>query len=387
MIIQSLLMYCTWFCNESRVLEHLKQIVPEIYILTQKCKNKDLDPELAQALFQMIHTNKADAVFSMDYYPIVAEVAHIVGIPYIAWVVDAPHFTLYSSTTFYDNVYIFHFDREEARRLEKLGRPHIYHLSLATDPAYFQKVIRNSKERAYTDITLLASSYKNKYDYFEQMKALSDYDRGFCEGLMRVQSSIPMGAIIQEAVPEELQERLLGLSGIAWPETYDIPKRLAAGSILEKKLSVREREKIVNIFAQNFGITLYSEANEQSQERVCYKGFADYETEMPLVFYYSKINLNPTLRTIHSGIPLRALDIMACGGFLLSNIQPELTELFEDGVSLAFYGDEEEMIDKAEWYLAHDTHRIAVTKQGYDIVRKHFTYSKVLKRMFCQVAG
>ena len=55
---------------------------------------------------------------------------------------------------------------------------------------------------------------------------------------------------------------------------------------------------------------------------------------MPLIFRESKINLNITLRSITSGMPLRALDIMGAGGFLLSNYQQELAENYIDGEEL-----------------------------------------------------
>ena len=52
---------------------------------------------------------------------------------------------------------------------------------------------------------------------------------------------------------------------------------------------------------------------------------------MPLVFQNSKINLNITLRSIKNGIPLRAIDIMGAGGFLLTNYQNDFGLHFTDG--------------------------------------------------------
>ncbi len=49
------------------------------------------------------------------------------------------------------------------------------------------------------------------------------------------------------------------------------------------------------------------------------------------VFYSSKININMTLRSIESGVPLRIIDIMSIGGFVMSNNQEEIPELFEEG--------------------------------------------------------
>ena len=48
---------------------------------------------------------------------------------------------------------------------------------------------------------------------------------------------------------------------------------------------------------------------------------------MPYVFRNSRINLNITLRSIKSGIPLRCMDIYGAGGFLLSNYQTDLFDV------------------------------------------------------------
>lgn len=64
------------------------------------------------------------------------------------------------------------------------------------------------------------------------------------------------------------------------------------------------------------------------------RGYIDYMKEMPVMFANSKVNLNITLRNIRTGIPLRALDIMGAGGFLLTNYCYELSEYMNDGDDL-----------------------------------------------------
>ena len=56
--------------------------------------------------------------------------------------------------------------------------------------------------------------------------------------------------------------------------------------------------------------------------------------------------LNLTLRSITSGIPLRALDILGCGGFLLSNYQPELCEYFTPDVDFVYFNDMDDLEQK-----------------------------------------
>lgn len=374
----SILFYRAGACNEKRVLDNLRRIVKEVYIVDKVCKNNDMDGELASALFISIHTNKPDMIISVDYYPIVAEVANTVGIAYISWIIDSPHYTLYSSTSRYVSSYIFHFDREECERLKKMGRPQVYHQPLATDPDYFMKRIAYSKRIEESEICFLGSSYQNEYDYFEKQSGLSEYQLGYLEGILKAQSAVYGAAIIPNVIPENLQESLLEACDIRFPETYDIPRRLIAANIIEKKLSVRERRRMIDEVAYEFGITLYSEKKTKELKGVRYMGYADYETEMPIVFHNSHINLNLTLRSIHSGIPLRALDIIGCRGFLLSNYQPELAEWFEDGNNIAMFGSMEELLDKARWYLEHEEDRKKIVVNGYKIVCKSFTYKNAL---------
>lgn len=112
------------------------------------------------------------------------------------------------------------------------------------------------------------------------------------------------------------------------------------------------------------------------------RGTVDYHTQMPLVFAGSRINLNISLRSIHSGIPLRVLDIMACGGFVLSNWQPEIAEYFEEGVEIVTFNSLEECMDKIAYYLAQEEERVKIAANGQKKVRELFSYQTGLERLF-----
>ena len=83
-------------------------------------------------------------------------------------------------------------------------------------------------------------------------------------------------------------------------------------------------------------------------------GVTDYYSEMPLIFHNSKINLNITLRSIQSGIPLRCMDIMGAGGFLLTNFQADLLDYFIPDEDFVYYEDQNDLIKKVDYYLEHD---------------------------------
>ena len=77
---------------------------------------------------------------------------------------------------------------------------------------------------------------------------------------------------------------------------------------------------------ERFDTVLYTMPDAKHIEGVINLGIADYLTKMPQVFRRSKVNLNITLRSIISGIPLRVLDVLAAGGFLITTYQEEIDE-------------------------------------------------------------
>ena len=128
-------------------------------------------------------------------------------------------------------------------------------------------------------------------------------------------------------------------------------------------------------------MNIYSTDVDNRLPNVKYCGYADYYTQMPEVFRKSRINLNISLCTIQTGIPLRVLDIMACGGFVLTNAQPEIMEYFTPGEELEVYEDMKDLVIKVKYYLEHDKLREDIAAKGYRKVCEMFTFDDKIKYM------
>ena len=102
---------------------------------------------------------------------------------------------------------------------------------------------------------------------------------------------------------------------------------------------------------------------------------------MPKVFKTSAINLNISLKTIRTGIPLRILDILASGGFVLSNFQEELAEYFKLGEEIITYGDLEELYYLTDYYLKHEEERKCIAANGLERVKKDFRFEDRMRKM------
>ena len=273
--MERIMLYRDTSCTELRVLAHLRRFVPEVSVLKYHCENYDMDARLAQQLFLAIHEQRLQAIFSVDYYPVLAEVAHTAGIPYIAWIYDAPHYALYSPTSRYDTSFLFTFDREECDRLLQMGRPHVFHQPLAADPKHFSECIAQAGEREVCDVSFLGSSYQNEHDLFARQEGLSDYEIGYLNALLCAQKQVYGYPFLGESMPGEMMDHLLSACGVEIPAAYDLPKELAAAKLLEKKLSVIERKEMVRSIADRFGITLYSETDALAGNGVRFCGLRD----------------------------------------------------------------------------------------------------------------
>ena len=184
-----------------------------------------------------------------------------------------------------------------------------------------------------------------------------------------------MQELLSEDILEEMQK--------AYPtdpnsESAMTPEAIYADYVLSRQVTSIERKEILQLLGLSHQVYLYTYDQNARIPGVDNKGKIDYYSDMPYVFMNTKINLNITLRSIKTGIPLRALDIMGSGGFLLTNYQEEMFEYFEADKDFVYYTDYNDLKDKVTYYLEHDQERQEIAHNGCEKVRK---YHNLRRRM------
>lgn len=410
-----LLLY-SWNANNEQVLaDNLIRLGFEVIWFRKECRHYTRDMELAMEMIPFIHAKGVEAVVSFNYFPIISMICNTCKIPYYSWVYDCPHFTLYAKQVTLPCNHIGIFDREMVRQLEGDGVRTVSHVPLSVDTAYFAGMIANASEREkkkyQCDVSFVGSLYTGEHDYYDKVicgaseALVPDIERildrqRFSYRVDYLKQGVEEGKIDLNKIQTRMEKQGLMLG----EDYFARPEDILMAAVLEKKVTVEERRILLIEIAKRFGgkterekhvgnddqtdqkfdIRLYTGSDTKGLPELdaLNHGTVDYHTQMPLVFAGSRINLNLSLRSIHSGIPLRVLDIMACGGFVLSNWQPEIAEYFEDGVEIVTYDSLDDGVRKIEYYLTHEDERRQIAGNGQRKVREKFSYQTGLEKLF-----
>ena len=230
-----------------------------------------------------------------------------------------------------------------------------------------------------TDVSFVGQLYATK-DLDLLLSMSNDYIRGYVESIIQAQLRIYGYNLINDVIPDDLIDVLSDIFMKNSEPPMPLPREGFVHSLL-KQVTRRERIFLLEELAHYFKVEHFSQSKYSFRAPVLHMPPVDYYKEMPLVFRTSKLNLCPTLRSIQSGIPLRALDILGSGGTLFSNYQIELAENFTSDEEVIMYSSMEEAIDKAHFYLANDTLREAIARNGFEKTKKCFDYTVALPKL------
>ena len=356
------------------------------FSFSAKEKNTRFDPELTTQIAQTLLAGNYDYMFSFNYFPVAAMAAKACRVRYVSWVYDSPYAQLYSETVHYPTNDIRVFDRAEAERLQAQGVETVSYLPMAADVEYYDSLKAAEGKQYQADISFVGSLYQeSNMQLYHRLEAMSEYDRGYLDGILQVQKNLYGQNILEELLrrDQKLLERMEAISPLApHPDAFATKEWYYANFYLYRKVTACERMDILTMLAEQYDIKVYTHVKDENiQSLKCSEKLkkalrnpVDYYSQAPYVYKNSKINLNITLRSIGSGIPLRAFDIMGCGGFLLTNYQADMLELFEPDKDFVYYTDYEDLRAKVKYYLEHENERNAIARNGYEKVRKNHTY-------------
>ena len=344
--------------------------------------------EREQEFETFIKKYRVDLVLSNVFIDSVARITNRIGVKYAVWCMDSPAYFTWTPEAAYDNCYLFYFDYREYELKKQSGQHNVYHLPLAADVIWGGGLVVTDEEieKFACNMSFVGGLYtENMYDQrikeftAEQQDAFSEIlekSAFVWDGRERLRMPSGLVEAVRERCPDVF-EQVYGMSDEYLVRTY----------FLGRKLTNVERTLLMELLAEQYDIHLYTRDNDKVPDGVRRFPPVDAGEEALRVYYSSKINLNITMRSIASGVPARVFDIMSVGGFVLSNWQEEIPELFEEDEEIVTYKTPEELIDKADYYFRHSSERIRIGVNAYQKVKERHTFEHRINEIISIVLG
>lgn len=321
-----------------------------------------------------------DFVISINFFPLVAVLCDQYHIKYLSWGYDSPLDERLEKYFDYETNYIFLFDRIETEQYQARGHNHVFHLPLAVNTKRLDAISYTSRQRSMyqCDISFVGHLYESTLDIL--LYSADSYIKGYIEGMIQAQLRIYGCYILDELITDDILNTI-NHSFKKVNANAPLLNRRGLSYAIATQITHMERSFLLEQMGELYDTHFYTTRPCQLAN-VKKHGPLKYLEDMPGVFRFSRLNLNPTLKCIQSGIPLRALDIMGAKGVLFSNYQPELAEHFIDGQDVIMYESMEDAFAKADFYLHHEELCRQIADSGYLKAKESFSYPERIKEMF-----
>lgn len=381
----NILFYSWTNIGQKNLSKEIIKMGHNVDIVSIDYKDLNNDPVFTEYLINVMSQKKYDAVFSFNYLPIISSVCNIMKVKYIGWVWDSPLLTLYSQTIYNSCNYIFIFDKALYNDLKLKGANSVYYMPLGADVDSLDQVITDDSDvkKYSSEISFVGNLYTEK-NFYDQINYLPDYLKGYLNGIMEAQLRIFGYNFLEELLTDTIMKEIKKyVKYNLGPDYFASDAKIFSNLFLGQKVTALERVQVLDSLSRKYPVQVYTDSKtSEILPRVNNKGYIDYYDVMPKVFKLSKINLNMTLRTIQTGIPLRIFDIMGSGGFLITNFQEELLDYFEPDRDIVYYESLDDLTNKIEYYLNYEEERKQIAKNGYQKVKEYHNMIQRLEDMF-----
>lgn len=370
--------------NQKDVADELQRLGFQITYLNSPIKNPEEDWEYVTLLVTKLKEHSYDFLFSINFFPVLADACHECNVPYVCWNCDSPLLAMYHESVFHSTNVVFTFDKSNYLEWKQRGVSQIFHLPLACNPERMQQQIRHDNPTRFP-VSFVGSLYEN--NSFDAVAAkLPPYLAGYFDAMMNAQMAVSGGNLLEELLTEDICMALEDITEYKRSNrSFASIKTLFANTVLGFKTASLER--IHNLLTlsrylkKSDMVHLFTYPPKETLPFVTLHPPVDYFSEMPQIFRSSEINLNMTIPNIHTGIPLRIWDILGCEGFLLTNYQTELSDYFSFGIHLDVFESTAELKEKTDFYLKNASVRSKIKHDGYALICKEHTYQRRIQQM------
>ena len=354
---------------EKQIISGLKEAGHEAFGCFFYPYGADNDKEVIRKL---VEEKECEAVlgYADDARSCLLEICSEYDVPLILWHLDAPY--NYFQPSYRRNYrYVYHFcmDRYYVEALQQLGYEKVSYLPLGTTPEIFLPAERCKMKSEVGFVGKLEIvRAKIVWDSLTEVWKGADEDYILIKKLIDVAcwSGIDVLSTIRVFL-ERGVDLSLALQIVHFLETIAIQYR---------------RRKPLEALRDLFTLRIAGDHWEYTSvypSQICPR--LNYYTELPEFYRSSIINLNVSQPQIKAGLNQRFFDVPACNGFLISDPNGEIGNLFVPGEEIVIYNDVPDLIDKVKYYLDHPREREGIVAAARDKVLRCHTMKHRMESM------
>ncbi|KHD38336.1 hypothetical protein NL50_02190 [Clostridium acetobutylicum] len=343
---------------------------------------KNIREYKVEEIFNFIREYLPDYVFTINFISALSNVCSSIGVKYISWTVDIPDYSFYKEEVFNSVNYLFHFDEGIISEIKNLGVKNAYYLPQAANTNRLDKV--KADDNAFLKYSCDASFVGNtimKNEFNSIANDLKDEELNTIDAIFNLQKKCLNQNKIDENLNDDLVEKLKKF--FSKEKMPLISDRRFMYFILSRKFDELQRISMAKVISEKFDFKVYGDSlwGRVFHDNKVYIGNAEHYLEMPLVFKFSKVNINLIRSSFESGLPMRVFDIMGSKGFMASSYKKDLEKFFVDGKDMVVYRDFKDLTDIIKYYICHEDERVTIAESGYEKVKKYHNYEVRLKDM------
>lgn len=356
-----------------------------VHSCTDRPRNWHYDPVFRKRFTQDVAEQNIEAVFSLQYFPILSNLCEKLQIPYICWCYSNPvnHLLLTESLTNSCNT-IFHTDSRWVEKLQRSGAQNVHFLPWAAAGASTLNNPPASDDQA--DISLVDNTEQEAWlSYLALTRRLDERTRGFLDGLLQAQRNIYGSHLLEKVLHSQILTSIQAALPLKVPRgSIASPEETCAFQMLYPAVTKMETDYILTLLDREvqWHTCFYTAFPRKNLLHINQRTVPDAENTQQEMNLQSRIHLLIPPRQNQNGIPVQAMDILGSGNLLLTCFQKDYLLYFEPGRDYACYESPEDMIDKARYYLLHPEERDAITERARKKILQSHTMAHRVREMF-----
>ncbi len=318
-------------------------------------------------------------IFSINFFPTLGGIAGRLGIPFLAWEIDPCASTippLDPMDRAAGSSFVFTWRKGRTRLLQQAGYQYVHHLPLAASTGLRRPGLPLPEGQNAAALSFVGSCMRRMgrehQDLLRQLAAArpqAEDWRAFFAGLERLKETIRA-----QPCRRDLEERLADLAAAcSIPLCLDLEGEQADLIVLAGETLASEKRVAVVRSLVDLGIVVHGEKDwQQAIPEVDYRGPLGHGDALSAHFGHCAINIDINRIYQPDIVTLRTFEVAACGGFLLTEENEDVAELFKPDEEIVFYRNVDDLRDKVTWFLEHSSEREQIARAFHErFMRDH----------------